>query len=150
MWVRFPACLENVKSGVSDTPKVVWRSGSAHCSRGRLVRVRFPAKSIFPTDRLTFWLARRRPTRNQVTVACASFRASVRFPHAESCAMLALSASRAEFRLWRWTISSGHLNAMCATPWGWPHLQCLYRNQALHVYNSKARKLGNEDLVQGP
>ena len=42
---------------------------AAHCSRGRLVRVRFPAKSNFPTDRLTFWLARRRPTRNQVTVA---------------------------------------------------------------------------------
>ena len=31
--------------------------------------VRFPAKSIFPTDRVSFWLTRRRPTRNQVTVA---------------------------------------------------------------------------------
>ena len=39
--------------------------------------------------------------------------------------MLALSASSAEIRPWRWTMSSGHLNAMCAIPWGWPHSQCL-------------------------
>ena len=64
-------------------PGVSWKCGNlacrvhhrlfsavaAHCPRGRLVRVRFPAKSNFPPDRLTFRLARRRSTRNQVTVA---------------------------------------------------------------------------------
>ena len=50
---------------------------------------------------------------------------SVRPPRVESCAMPARSPFKAAIRLWRWTTSSGHLNAVCATPWGWPHLQCL-------------------------
>ena len=56
---------------------------------------------------------------------CSSFWVSVRSPHADSFAMPDRTPSKAASRLWRWMTTSWHLNTTCATPWGWPHLQCL-------------------------
>ena len=56
-------CLARARTEAAST------SISNALEQGIICLLAFDRKSIFPTDRFSFWLRRRRPTRNQVTVA---------------------------------------------------------------------------------